>query len=68
MAQFKCNLCGATRKLSKTTTVFRNNKWVTKEALCTCEENKYMSQIYDESYEGIPSLIRTEDSLTKNNK
>ena len=30
--------------------------------------NKYMSQIYDESYEGIPSLIRTEDSLTKNNK
>ena len=65
MANFKCDLCGATRKLSKTTTVFRDKEWVVKEALCTCEEDKYMEQVFDKSYEGMPSLIRTEDSLTK---
>lgn len=65
MANFKCDLCGATRKLSKTTTVFRGKEWVVKEAECTCEEDKYMEQIFDKSYQGMPSLIRTEDSLTK---
>jgi hypothetical protein len=68
MARFKCNGCGATRELHKTTTVLVGDKWVTKETLCTCEKDKYMSQIYDDSYEGIPSLIRTEESLTKNKK
>ena len=68
MARYKCNGCGATRELQKTTTILVEDKWVTKEALCTCEDNKYMSQVYDESYEGIPSLIRTEESLTKNKK
>ena len=68
MARFKCSGCGANRELHKTTTVLVGDKWVTKEALCICEDNKYMSQVYDESYEGIPSLIRTEESLTKNKK
>tara|TARA_R110001592_G_scaffold97068_4_gene278167 strand:+ start:40 stop:276 length:237 start_codon:yes stop_codon:yes gene_type:complete len=65
MAYFKCNECGATRSLSKTTTVLIEKKWVVKQAECTCKEGKYMEQIFDDSYDGMPSLIRTEDSLTK---
>ena len=42
MARFKCNGCGATRELQKTTTILVEDKWVTKEALCICEDNKYM--------------------------
>ena len=68
MASFKCNGCGATRELHKTTTILVGEKWVTKESLCTCEDNKYMSQVYDESYAGFPNLKRTEESLTKKNK
>ena len=66
MADFKCNECGATRSLSKTTTVLREKEWVVKEAECNCKEGKYMDQIFDDSYNGMPSLIRTEESLTKN--
>tara|TARA_R110000737_G_C14174733_1_gene412135 strand:- start:33 stop:239 length:207 start_codon:yes stop_codon:yes gene_type:complete len=68
MAQFKCDGCGAVRELTKTTTVYRDDKWVTKEAECTCEKNKYMNQVMTSEYEGIPNLKRTEDSLTKNKK
>ena len=41
------------------TIVHRDGKWVTKEALCEC--GKYMDS---EPTEGMPSLKRTEPSLT----
>lgn len=65
MASFKCNGCGSKRELTKTTTVYRDGEWVVKEAKCSCEEGKYMEQIFDKSYEGLPNLKRTEESLTK---
>ena len=68
MASFKCKGCGATRELQKMTTVLVNNEWVVKQALCTCEDDKYMQQVFDKSYDGLPNLIRTEASLTKNKK
>jgi hypothetical protein len=46
--------------------VLIEKEWVVKEAECTCKEGKYMDQIFDDSYKGMPSLIRTEESLTKN--
>ena len=46
-------------EIGKATIVHRDGKWVTKEALCEC--GKYMDS---EPTEGIPSLKRTEPSLT----
>jgi transposase-like protein len=68
MADFKCDGCGSTRTLNKTTTVLRGDKWVVKEAECFCEKDKYMEQIMTDEYKGIPNLKRTENSLTKKNK
>ena len=34
--KYKCNECGATRELHKSTTVLIEDKWVVKEAECTC--------------------------------
>ena len=60
MALYKCK-CGETKDLAKATIVLRNKKWVTKEGLCKC--GLYMES---EPEEGMPNLIRTEESL--NNK
>ena len=46
-------------EIGKATIVHRDGKWVTKEALCEC--GKYMDS---EPTEGMPSLKRTEPSLT----
>ncbi|MBP93860.1 MAG: hypothetical protein CMC55_07070 [Flavobacteriaceae bacterium] len=59
MTKFKCK-CGKTKELSKTTIVLINKEWVTKEALCKC--GKYMKS---KPKEGMPSLIRTEETLSK---
>tara|TARA_R110000765_G_scaffold350030_1_gene440096 strand:- start:302 stop:520 length:219 start_codon:yes stop_codon:yes gene_type:complete len=48
-------------EIGKATIVLRDKKWVTKEALCEC--GKYMDS---EPLEGMPSLKRTEPSLSKN--
>ena len=48
------------KELSKVTIVFRDKKWVCKEAECSC--GQYMDS---EPTEGIPTLQRTEPSLTK---
>jgi hypothetical protein len=59
MKLYKCE-CGNTRELSKSTIVYRNKKWVTKEAKCEC--GLYMEC---EPEEGMPTLKRTEASLSK---
>ena len=59
MTKYKCK-CGKTKELSKATIVHIDGDWETKEALCKC--GKYMQS---KPTEGIPNLIRTEESLSK---
>ena len=60
MTKYKCK-CGKTKELSKATVVYVDGDWETKEALCKpC--GKYMQS---EPLEGMPSLKRTEESLSK---
>mgnify|MGYP003681549523 FL=1 len=59
MTLYKCK-CGKTKEISTATIVHVNGEWQTKEALCEC--GKYMDS---EPLEGMPSLIRTEESLTR---
>jgi len=59
MTLYTCE-CGNTMEIGKATIVLRDGKWVTKEALCEC--GKYMDS---KPTEGMPSLKRTEASLSK---
>ena len=59
MTLYKCK-CGNTKELSVATIVYVDGDWQTKEALCKC--GKYMDS---EPLEGMPSQIRTEESLSK---
>jgi len=59
MTLYSCE-CGKTMEIGKATIVLRDGKWVTKEALCEC--GKYMDS---KPTEGIPTLKRTEASLSK---
>ena len=59
MTKYVCK-CGKTKELSKATVVYIDGYWETKEALCKC--GKYMDS---EPLEGMPSLKRTEPSLSK---
>ena len=59
MTKYNCK-CGKTKELSKATIVHVDGDWETKEALCKC--GKYMQS---EPLEGMPSLKRTEESLSK---
>ena len=58
MTLYTCE-CNKTMEIGKATIVHRDGKWVTKEALCEC--GLYMDS---EPTEGMPSLKRTEPSLT----
>jgi len=58
MTLYSCE-CGNTMEIGKATIVYRDGEWVTKEALCEC--GKYMDS---EPTEGMPSLKRTEPTLT----
>ena len=60
MTLYTCE-CGNTREIAIATIVYREGAWVTKQAECEC--GKYMDS---EPTEGIPTLQRTEPSLTKN--
>jgi len=60
MTEYKCK-CGNTKDISKATISYIDGEWQTKEALCKC--GKYMDS---KPLEGIPSLKRTEESLSKN--
>ena len=59
MTIYNCE-CGKTLEIGKATIVLRSGKWVCKEAKCSC--GLYMDS---EPVEGIPSLKRTEASLSK---
>ena len=59
MTLYTCE-CGKTKEISTASIVYRDEKWVTKQAECEC--GLYMTS---EPTEGIPSLQRTEPSLTK---
>ena len=59
MTLYKCE-CGETKEISKATIVLRDKKWVAKQALCGC--GLYMDS---EPEEGMPTLKRTESSLSK---
>jgi len=58
MTLYTCE-CGMTRELSKVTIVYIDGDWVAKEAECSC--GLYMDS---EPTEGIPTLRRTENSLS----
>ena len=59
MTLYKCK-CGKKKDLAKATLVYIDGEWVAKESLCKC--GKYMDS---EPEEGMPSLKRTEPSLSK---
>ena len=63
MALYKCDCNKEKKEIGKATIVFRDNKWVTKEAQCSCK--KYMTA---EPEDGFPQLKRTEASLSKKAK
>ena len=60
MTLYTCE-CGKTKELGKVTIVHREGKWVAKEAECEC--GLWMDSV---PVEGIPTLQRTEPSLSKN--
>ena len=60
MTLYSCECCKETKEISKATLVYRDGKWVAKEAECSC--GKYMDS---KPVEGIPTLKRTEPSLSK---
>ena len=61
MTLYFCNYCGNTKELGKATLIYKEGKWVAKEALCKrC--GYYMTS---KPTEGMPSLKRTEASLSK---
>jgi len=61
MTLYTCECGKESKEIAKATIVYREKKWVAKEAQCSC--GKYMTS---EPTEGIPTLQRTEPSLTKN--
>jgi hypothetical protein len=60
MTLYKCECGKQEKEIAKATIVLRNGKWVTKEAVCEC--GKYMNS---KPQEGMPTLKRTEPSLSK---
>jgi hypothetical protein len=60
MTLYTCECGKEEKEVGKATIVLRDKKWVTKEAQCSC--GKYMDS---EPEEGMPQLIRTEESLSK---
>ena len=63
MTLYRCECCKEEKNISKATIVFRDGKWVCQEALCSC--GLYMDS---KPTEGMPSLKRTEASLSKNKR
>ena len=61
MTLYTCECGKESKEISKATIVLRDKKWVCKEAECSCC-GKYMDSV---PTEGIPTLQRTEPSLSK---
>jgi hypothetical protein len=63
MTLYKC-ICGKEEKhLNKTTLVYIDEKWVAKEAQCSC--GKYMDS---EPTEGMPTIVRNDSALSNGDK
>ena len=60
MTLYSCECGKEEKEVGKATIVLRGGKWVTKEAQCS--GGKYMES---EATDGMPSLKRTEASLSK---
>jgi len=60
MTLYSCECGKESKEILKATIVLRDGKWVAQEAECSC--GKYMDS---KPTEGIPTLRRTEPSLTK---
>jgi hypothetical protein len=63
MIQFICNTCNETKELQKATIKVIDGKVRTQEAYC--EKCKEWMQEVDKDFGGFPSLIRTEETLTR---
>ena len=59
MTKYKCT-CGETKEIGKATIALKEGRWRTIQALCDC--GLWMDS---EPEEGMPSLHRTEPSLSK---
>jgi hypothetical protein len=59
MTLYNCECKNESKQVSKAKIVYRDNKWVA-DVMCSC--NKYMDS---EPEDGMPSLKRTEASLSK---
>ena len=59
MTLYECK-CGNSKEINRATIGLRDGDWVTVQALCKC--GKYMDS---EPKEGMPSIKRTEESLSK---
>jgi MinD superfamily P-loop ATPase len=59
---YNCKKCKDKKELTRSTTVLRDGKWVTKEAYC----KKCKAYMTSKPTEGFPELIRTEPTLKKN--
>ena len=62
MIKFVCKCCKEIKELQKATLKIIDGKVRTVEAVCSC--GKYMQE-YEKDFNGFPSLIRTEASLSK---
>ena len=62
MTLYTCECKKETKEVSKAKIVYRDKKWVA-DVMCSC--NKYMDS---KPAEGMPSLKRTEASLSKKKK
>ena len=62
MTKYSCRKCKSEKEISRANLIYLEDKkkWEVKEALCIC--GYYMDS---KDKDGFPSLIRTEDSLTK---
>lgn len=62
MTLYRCECGKQEEEVCKAKIIFKDNTWV---ADVKCECNKYMTS---EPVDGMPTLIRTEASLNKNDK
>ena len=63
MIKFICNTCNETKDLMKATIKVIDGKVRTQEGYCE-KCNEWMQEI-EKDFDGFPSLIRTEPTLTK---
>ena len=62
MLKYICNNCGETKDLMRATLEIKEGKVRCKQAKCKCGE--YMQE-QEKDFDGFPSLIRTEETLSK---